>query len=48
MLLHKYDFEHYENIPKPKYKHPPIVFMILDDLIDDNKVFKKHSLIKNI
>ena len=48
ILLHQYDFEHYENIPKPKYKHPPIVFIILDDLIGDNKVFKRQSLINNI
>ena len=48
LLLHEYDFEHYENIPKPKYKHPPIVFLILDDLIGDNKVFKRQSLINNI
>ena len=43
MLLHKYDFEHYENVPKTKYKHPPIIFMMLDDLIGDNKVFKQQS-----
>ncbi len=40
--------EHYNNIPKPRYKHPPIVFIILDDLIGDNKVFKRQSLINNI
>jgi len=48
ILLHEHDFEHYENIPKPKYKHRPIVFIILDDLIGDNKVFKRQSLINNI
>jgi hypothetical protein len=48
ILLHQYDFEHHENIPKPKYKHPPIVFIILDDLLGDNKVFKRQSLINNI
>ncbi len=48
ILLHEDDFEHYENIPKPKYKHPPIVFIILDDLIGDNKVFKRQSLINII
>ena len=48
ILLHKHDFEHYNNIPKPRYKHPPIVFIILDDLIGDNKVFKQQSLINNI
>ena len=48
ILLHEHDFEHYNNIPKPRYKHPPIVFIILDDLIGDNKVFKRQSLINNI
>jgi hypothetical protein len=48
VLLHEHDFEHYNNIPKPKYNHPPIIFMILDDLIGDNKVFKQQSLINNI
>ena len=48
ILLHEHDFEHYNNIPKPRYKHPPIVFIILDDLIGDNKVFKQQSLINNI
>ena len=48
ILLHEHDFEHYNNIPKPTYKHPPIVFIILDDLIGDNKVFKQQSLINNI
>ena len=48
ILLYEYDFEHYNNIPQPKYKHPPIVFIILDDLIGDNKVFKRESLINNI
>jgi hypothetical protein len=47
-LLHEYDFEHYNRIPQPKYKNPPIVFIILDDLIGDNKVFKHQSLINNI
>ena len=48
ILLYEYDFEHYNNIPQPKYTHPPIVFIILDDLIGDNKVFKRESLINNI
>ena len=48
ILLYEYDFEHYNNIPQPKYKHPPIVFITLDDLIGDNKVFKRESLINNI
>jgi hypothetical protein len=28
VLLYEYDFEHFNNIPQPKYKHPPIVFNI--------------------
>jgi len=48
ILLYEYDFEHYNNILQPKYKHSPIVFIILDDLIGDNKVFKRESLINNI
>ena len=48
ILLYEYDFEHYNNIPQPKYKHPQIVFIILDDLIGDNKVFKRESIINNI
>jgi hypothetical protein len=47
-LLYEYDFEHYNNIPQPKHRHPPIEFIILDDLIGDNKVFKRPSLIYNI
>ena len=46
--MHEYDFEHYLNIPQPKYKHLPIAFIILIDLIGDNKVFKQQSLINNI
>ncbi len=30
-----------KDIPKPKYNHPPVVFMILDDLIGNNDVFKR-------
>ena len=48
ILLFQYDFEHYENIPKPKYKPPPIVFIILDDLIGDNKVFKSKNRLRFI
>ncbi len=42
ILLHQDDFEHYDIIPKPKCKHPPIVFIVLDDLIGDTKVFKRN------
>ena len=47
ILLHEYGFEHFLNILHPKYKYPPIVLIILDDLIGDNKVFKQQSLIKD-
>ena len=46
-MLPEHDFEYYNNVLKPKYRHPPIVFIILDDLIGDNKVFKQQSLINN-
>ena len=48
ILLYEYDFEHYNNIPQPKYKHPPILFIILDDLIGEKltKFLKEnHKLI---
>ena len=28
-------------LPKPRFKHPPIIFIILDDLIGNNECFKK-------
>lgn len=31
----------FEELPTPKYKHPRVVFMIFDDLIGDNKAFKR-------
>ena len=49
LILSKYDFTEPKYIPKPKYNHPPIIFMILDDLIGNNDVFKRNnSLIGNI
>jgi len=48
LLLYQHNFSHPSDIPKPKYKYPPVVFMILDDLIGNNKVFKRESLINNI
>lgn len=49
IILSKYDFMEPEHIPKPKYKYPPVVFMILDDLIGSNECFKKgHSVIGNL
>ena len=40
-LLYKHDFAHYNDLPKLKYKYPPVVFMILDDLIGNNDCFKR-------
>jgi hypothetical protein len=49
LILSKFDFREPKDIPKPKYNHPPVVFMILDDLIGNNDVFKRNnSLIGNI
>lgn len=40
LLLHKFDFMHYDDLPnKPKYKHPRINFIIFDDLVG-TKAFK--------
>ncbi len=34
---------------KPKYKYPPVIFMILDDLIGSIECFRKgNSLISNL
>lgn len=48
MLLYEKNFEDPENIQKPKYKFPPVVFMILDDLIGDNQTFKRNGIINNV
>ena len=49
VILNKFDFADPASIKKPKYKHAPVVFMILDDLIGNNDVFKRNnSLIGNI
>lgn len=41
ILLHQHNFEHPENIDKPKYKHPRVKFLIFDDLIGNNQAFKR-------
>jgi predicted house-cleaning noncanonical NTP pyrophosphatase (MazG superfamily) len=49
MTLSKFHFMDPKAIPKPKYKYPPVIFMILDDLIGSNDCFKKgNSLISNL
>lgn len=49
LLLHENNFAHPDEIPKPKYEHPPIIFMILDDLIGSNDCFKRgNCLMSNI
>ena len=49
MTLSKFHFMDPKAISKPKYKYPPIIFMILDDLIGSNDCFKRgNSLISNL
>jgi len=49
LILSKYDFADPEHIKKPKYKYPPVVFLILDDMIGTNDCFKRgNCLIANI
>jgi hypothetical protein len=49
MTLSKYHIMEPNAIPKPKYKYPPVIFMILDDLIGSNECFRKdNSLISNL
>lgn len=48
LILHKYDFILPIHLPSLKYKHPPVHFFILDDLIGNNDVFRQHSIINNI
>ena len=49
LILSKFDFKDPEYLKKPKYKHPPINFLIFDDLVGDNQAFKKsHSALNNL
>jgi hypothetical protein len=41
LLLNKYGFTEPEYLPQPKYKNPPIIFLVLDDLIGNNDCFKR-------
>jgi len=47
--LHQYNFEHPDNIEKPKYKHPRVHFLIFDDLVGNNAAFKRgNSALNNL
>ena len=49
LLLSKYCFNEPDILPQPKYKFPPIIFLVLDDLIGNNDCFKKgNCTISNI
>jgi hypothetical protein len=41
LLLSKRGFDDPETLQKPRFKFPPIIFLILDDLIGNNECFKK-------
>ena len=41
LLLNKYGFTEPEYLPQPKYKNPPIIFLVLDDLIGNNTCFRR-------
>ena len=36
LILSNFDFTEPEYLKKPKYKYPPVIFMILDDMIGTN------------
>lgn len=40
-LLEKFDYSHYDDIPQPRYKVPPVNIVILDDLIGSDCFTKK-------
>ena len=49
LILHKYNFVPIEEIPKPPYENPPVIMMILDDMIGNKDCFKKgNSAISNL
>ena len=41
LLLNKYGFNDPKELKQPKYKYPPVIFLILDDLIGSNDCFKR-------
>ena len=49
LLLSKRGFNDPETLQKPRYKFPPVIFIILDDLIGNNECFKRgNCTISNI
>ncbi len=36
-----------ETLQKPRYKFPPVIFLILDDLIGNNECFKRGNCTGN-
>ena len=49
ILLHKMDFIHPDDLGKLKYDNPPVIFLILDDMIGSNNCFKKgNCMISNL
>jgi hypothetical protein len=41
IILEKYDYANPNELPKLRYEHPPVIFMILDDMIGNNNCFKQ-------
>ena len=52
-ILEVYEYEHYKNIPQPKYTEYPVIFCILDDILGTGGLNNKknsvliNSIIKN-
>ena len=40
LILSKFDFTDSEYLKKPEYTYPPVVFLILDDMIGSNECFE--------
>lgn len=43
MKLEQHDFAHYNDIPQPRYKNPPVNIIILDDLLGQGAFSTKHK-----
>jgi len=43
LALMKFNLEDPKNIPKPKYEHPRVIFLLFDDLVGTDAFKKKHS-----
>jgi hypothetical protein len=49
MILEKYDYTSPDELQPLKYDHPPVIFLILDDMIGNNACFKRgNCLISNL